>query len=966
MAREENPEKQGEENGTDLFDEVFGDDSSAEAGGKGVERGAPEQGKEREEMEQGKEVVEEEAGEEKVVEKPAKRRPKRGKIRVAGGEDEEKQVRLRDKIKRIVVAKAENAAKEDESLPDEKQDQKIPLDKEVGTREEGIREKELADADDAVEQKEQQPEEKPALKPELRFLQDNEGGGVFIGRKQSVYQKYKNDAALFVGQVAEQDCKGKTVFLDSLNPHVVFVCGARGSGKSYIMGVIAEELALRNKNVGVVVIDPVGVFWSMRYPNKEERELQLLAKWNLLPQGLENLRVFIPAGVHEKVPENTYDASFSMPPGLLTTDDWCLTFGIERFSPSGLLLEKALSKVKQGYKNQEEKQVRGRKDLFSLDELIECLVSDTELNSSSKGYKPDSIRALVSRFEAAKNWGVFDENGTPLAELSRENQLSVIDTSLLEDNVSALVIGILARRLLAARKISTRQESAQQYKEERDLDKLLEYGIPPTWLFIDEAHTLIPSGNVTTPASNALVEYVKQGRQPGCSLVFATQQPSAIHPKVLSQLDLMIAHKLVFDDDIKAVYKRTPTIIPKNYKSSSFIKTLPVGVALTGDRREETSRAFVLRIRPRMSQHEGRDTETAERDTKLGRDKVLLLALEMGYSKLQSSGSLQSAIIDQVVKTLNAKYKSDIKVSDVLRELEKKGATIDSKTGVASLPGMQEEEEPEAEEPSGGVEEEVEEEAREVLSAEEIELLAFPANTSEEQARTLFNAARKKRFLGILGDEEALENIQLRYLPLYKLQLHAFNSKKTFHTAEAFVNSVTGEFMHFLPSKKQFIESRGLQQLGDLNEREAKILLLLDRKRELAAIVQQSGENEATVRRCLKGLVDKGFAGEEEVKGSKFYFLAKEIDLPGNAMHPLLSSLNRLPVENASAISLLREVIDRKGLPKILQKLWGNVIVKKVDVVYLPVYEAFLKKKDGTLRKVLIEAVNGKRIELAD
>ena len=155
-----------------------------------------------------------------------------------------------------------------------------------------------------------------------------------------------------------------------------------------------------------------------------------------------------------------------------------------------------------------------------------------------------------------------------MGEISKEGQLTVIDTSFLDDNVTALVIGILARRLLAARKLSTRKEAAKKFQEEEGVD-VLETDIPPTWLFIDEAHTLIPSGNVKTPATHALVEYVKQGRRPGCSLVFATQQPSAIDTKVLSQLDIMVTHKLVFDDDIKAIYKRSPTIVPFKYKKPS-------------------------------------------------------------------------------------------------------------------------------------------------------------------------------------------------------------------------------------------------------------------------------------------------------------------------------------------------------------------------------------------------------------
>ncbi|MDP2973463.1 MAG: DUF853 family protein [Candidatus Diapherotrites archaeon] len=988
MPKEENENNEAaEEKGSDLFEEVFGEETGkakpakkagrkeAEKEESGEESKEAEEEKEEEEAEETEEHEEEESEEEEEEaeeeseqeeaegeeseeeEKPArKKRQRKAKIRAAPPiEEDEKKKQLRAKIKRIVVAKASKAAKQEELLD---------LDKEAGVKEVGVKEGEpVGELAEAVEQK---PElvQHIGLKPVLSFLQDD-GGNVFIGRKKSVAQKYGSEAALFVGEVSEEDSKGKHVFLDSLNPHVVFICGARGSGKSYLLGIIAEELALHNRNVGVIVVDPVGVFWSMRFPNRDEKELQLLAKWNLLPQGLENIKVFVPTGIQDKMPKNTFDAIFSIPPALLTTEDWCLTFGIDRFSPSGLLMEKSLFKVKSGYKNKEGKQVKGKKEDFSLDELITCLQADSELSSSEMGYKADSIRALVSRFDAAKAWGIFDEKGTPLGELSRENQLTIIDTSFLEDNVSALVIGILARRILAARKISTRQESAQRFKEESDIDKLLEFGIPPTWLLIDEAHTLIPSGNIQSPASSALIEYVKQGRQPGCSIVFATQQPSAINSKVLSQLDLMVAHKLVFDDDIKAIYKRTPTIVPKRYRKSSFIKTLPIGVALVGDRREETSRAFILRVRPRMSQHEGRESETAEREMHLGKEKVLLLAVEIVNNKLRKSGRIETGVVDELVKTLNAKYNVKIKLSEVLGALEENGAIIDGKSSSIMQPGAKEEEEETAELPVGEPEEEVEQEEKEALSGEEVELLAFPANVKEEQARAMFNSIRKKKFLGLIGEEEGLDSVQLRYLPVFRVELHAFGNKQAFHRVEAFINSVSGEFMHFLPSKRQFVESKGLQQLNELSEREIKLLLALEnRKKEFAAIVQQMEEDEAVVKRTLRNLLEKGYVKIEESAGTNFVSTVKEIDLPSNALHPLLSSLSRLPVENATAISLMHAAIDRNALPKMLKKLWQNAIVKKIDVVYLPVFESFLKKKDGTVRRLFIEAVTGKRMEL--
>ena len=982
MADNKRVEKGFSEEEEDIFDEAFGKDEEKEAARARMEeklREEKEKAQKKKAMEPEKadenlagpfpddgpplpdepeqaEVEEVEAIEEKASEPKAKPKAVKKSRPVKHA--------IKEKIRRIVVAKAKEAAERD--------DGEMPLDKEIGVKEEGVKEKARREAENAEADAEnaeanaegsegkaveKAPENKILIKPEIKFL-ENENAQAFIGRKASVYKKYQSEAGLFIGRVAEEEMKDKDILLDSLNPHVVFVCGARGSGKSYVLGVIAEELALKNKNVGVIVVDPIGVFWSMRFPNRETRELELLGNWELMPQGLDNLKVFIPEGMKDKVPKKTYDATFSLPPSMLTPEDWCLTFGIERFSPSGLLLEKSIQEVTKGYKNKDGKMVKGRGKFFSLDNLVNCLGNDIELTSSEKGYKQDSLRALSSRFEAAKSWGVFDERGTPLSELSRENQLSIIDTSFLEDNVSALVIGIVARRVLSARKLSTRKEAANRMKE-HSMDQLLEEDIPPTWLFIDEAHTLIPSGNVKTPATTPIIEYVKQGRQPGCSLVFATQQPSAIDTKVLSQLDTIITHKLVFDDDIKAVYKRTPTIIPKRYKNSNFIKTLPVGVGLTGDRREETSRAFVMRIRPRMSQHEGREAETVERSFKLGKEEVLRLAVGMTHSKLEREGTLETTMINEALRSLNVKYKSNVQLGEVIEQLEKKGAILDPKTSTLTIPGA-EHEEALVEEISGEVEKEIAKESKAVLQPEPVELLAFPTNLSQADAAKMINKARKKKFLGLIGTEEAIEKVTLRHLPIYQIKFNVFNDDKSFHKGEVFVDSGTGELMHFDQKSRAFVESNGFGLLNGLKEGEIKTMLALGKgKREFAAIANQIGETEMISKRLLESLVAKGISAKEKIAETNFYFLAKEIDLPRDPLHPLLRSLASLPVSMAEALSLEVEKVPKQKAVEALSKLWKKLVVTEVKDVYLPFYESILKMPDGKLRMIRVDAVNG-------
>jgi len=50
------------------------------------------------------------------------------------------------------------------------------------------------------------------------------------------------------------------------------------------------------------------------------------------------------------------------------------------------------------------------------------------------------------------------------------------------------------------------------------------------WMFIDEAHMFLPRDG-ETPATGVLVnEWLRQGRQPGLSVVLATQRPAAFIP----------------------------------------------------------------------------------------------------------------------------------------------------------------------------------------------------------------------------------------------------------------------------------------------------------------------------------------------------------------------------------------------------------------------------------------------------
>ncbi len=882
-------------------------------------------------------------------------------------------------VKSVIKNKAIKAIKKEDDLANY-------LLKEHGTKEEDIETKWGFEKESEKIVEQNASIESLKIKPDLNFLINDETGHAFIGRKKSVLKQYGEEAALFVGRVQEDDLHHKQVYLDGLNPHVVFVCGARGSGKSYVLGVIAEELALKNKNVGIVVVDPIGVFWSMKHPNKENKELELLADWEIMPQGLKNIKVFIPVGMRESVPKSTFDETFSIQPALLNAEDWCLTFGIDRFSPTGLLMEKGIFKVKNGYTTEEGKQIRGKQNTFSLDDLINCFNSDSELNNREKGYKTDSIRALISRFDAAKGWGIFDEKGTPLSILSRAGQMTILDTSFLEDNVGALVIGIISRRLLSARKLSTRREAAGKFSE-TTMEDLVELNVPPTWLFIDEAHTLIPGGNQKTPASSALVEYVKQGRRPGLSLVFATQQPSAIDSRVLSQLDVIMAHKLVFDDDVKAIWKRTPTIIPGSYKKPNFIKTLPVGTALTGDRQETSTRAFIMNIRPRMSQHEGRDAETVEVKHNLDKNQVETLALSVVLKQLEKDPSISLQSLEQTLDTLNSTYKQTVTLAILIELLRKKGLNVDDERVYAK--GVLEEIEDdkkqeleklkESEKELLTTEELIEDKTKEINLeddsknekedndneeekefVESIELTALKNIIEENDARILLAKHRLKKKLGLFGEEEILDRLSQKHGIIYKIRYNYFSQKDAYQMGEAYINSLTSEFIH--DNNGQLIESRGLKDLIDLNEAEVKAIKLLSKISDLKRLAIGLEMEEGNAKRVLEKLATKNIVKIVKTKEDIEFFLKKTFDLPSNPLHAILPSIGKRPIIEVESVSIVQPKINEKEAVDLLKKLWHNINVREVTQIYLPIWEGILKKKTGEERIIRIDGINGKKL----
>src|SRR3989338_9006800 len=113
---------------------------------------------------------------------------------------------------------------------------------------------------------------------------------ILIGRSEAEKEKYGLQGTIFLGKhyvkMGQTVSLSNKVYLDVAKSHVVFIVGKRGSGKSYSMGVI--------------MLDTMGIYWTMKYPNNKEKEL--LDEWELEGKGI-NVQIFTPIGFYDEYKE---------------------------------------------------------------------------------------------------------------------------------------------------------------------------------------------------------------------------------------------------------------------------------------------------------------------------------------------------------------------------------------------------------------------------------------------------------------------------------------------------------------------------------------------------------------------------------------------------------------------------------------------------------------------------------------
>lgn len=452
-----------------------------------------------------------------------------------------------------------------------------------------------------------------------------DSGGILVGASGPGALENR----VWLGNLAETTTgKSPNVWLTTNKEQVIAIVGKRGSGKSFTLGVIIEGLAAAEATSavgaqalrrGLVVFDPLDVYWSSRFTVSASSNPEA-AKHFVMAQraGVADVEICVEAwvpGVHYRRPvDPDWFRTLQVAVPALSVDEWGLLLDVNMIAdPAGQACNDAVRLVRGGYAIDGE-EVPGV-DSYGLSAVLEATRSD----QFEPAYHRETLRALRQRLTSLESTGLFSAIGTPISELVKSGSATVVLLGRLPDDYRAAVVALVTRQIIDARTDTAFAEKRLALdpslsKERRaELELQATQGIPRTVVALDEAQNFLAPDS-KGPARDLFIRLVKEGRNLGLSTIVATQQPSAMDQRVLSQVETFIAHQLVTEADIRAVRQNLKASLPeaiafgsRTMEFADLMRELGPGQCLVSasDVSAKPPRTFLTLVRPRATVHGG-------------------------------------------------------------------------------------------------------------------------------------------------------------------------------------------------------------------------------------------------------------------------------------------------------------------------------------------------------------------------
>ncbi|MGC8660320.1 MAG: helicase HerA domain-containing protein, partial [Desulfomonilaceae bacterium] len=178
----------------------------------------------------------------------------------------------------------------------------------------------------------------------------------------------------------------------------ILVCGKTGTGKSYTMGVLIEELANIGEDI-ILVIDPQGIFWTMTQPNEAPQEVDVLWEYDRDPKGFR-VNLLVPGDpveryggkdvVNQMERRGLQIQGLRLNPSDLSPEMWCELFNLDINELQGGMLFKAVRTCYQKLGHD-----------FLLDDIASTVAKLRGLDKTKE--------AIFRKIEMAHDWQLFEE-----------------------------------------------------------------------------------------------------------------------------------------------------------------------------------------------------------------------------------------------------------------------------------------------------------------------------------------------------------------------------------------------------------------------------------------------------------------------------------------------------------------------------------------------------------------------------
>ncbi|HJW97140.1 MAG TPA: ATP-binding protein [archaeon] len=375
----------------------------------------------------------------------------------------------------------------------------------------------------------------PVFAAEVRFIKDT------IGLK---------DSGAYVGLLDGYDMKVRLP-IDNLVKKHISVLAKTGTGKSYLTGVLMEEL-MENR-VPAVVIDPHGEYFTLQSANSKPAENRFMPRFDVEPKSYRSQIQMYGFRMGKEIKLNSR----------LAAEEIMHILPVGLSASQKVLLYSSVKKLE----GQE----------YSLTDVMDEV---SKARSQAKW-------SLVSSLESLVKTGLFSTKPTSPEELVKEGKISIVDLKEARPEIQHMVVMKLAEELFSARKRGK---------------------IPPFLFVLEEAHNFCPERGFGEVASSKILRTIaSEGRKFGMGLMAVSQRPARVDKNVLSQCNTQIILKVTNPNDLNAI---SESVEGMGGGAKDDIRDLPVGVAMIVG---ITDQPLIVDIRIRRSEHGGDNVKMQQR-----------------------------------------------------------------------------------------------------------------------------------------------------------------------------------------------------------------------------------------------------------------------------------------------------------------------------------------------------------------